>query len=66
MQTAKRRDAGLAGDMNAQVRRITSTEKRLGGPFATQANQTDNGDRLLQVTKFIGLAPTSSIRSTQP
>ena len=35
--------------MNAQVGRIASSEKRLGGPFGMQTNRTDNGDRLLQL-----------------
>ena len=39
----------LAGGMSAQVGRITSSEKHLGGPFGIQTNQMDNGDRVLQL-----------------
>ena len=50
LRSAKQRDVVvLAGDMNAQVGRIASSEKRLGGPFGIQTNRTDNGDRLLQL-----------------
>ena len=35
--------------MNAQVGRIASSRKSLGGPFGIQTNRTDNDDRLLQL-----------------
>ena len=44
-----KRDVVLAGDINAQVGWITSSEKRPGGSFGTQTNRTDNGDQLLQL-----------------
>ena len=37
----------LAGDLNAQVGRLTSAETHLGGRFGVNAQRTDNGDRLL-------------------
>ena len=49
LRSAKQRDVVLAGDMNAQVGRIASSEKHLGGPFGIQTNRTDNDDRLLQL-----------------
>ena len=49
LRSAKRRVVVLAGDMNAHVGRIASSEKRLGGPFGIQTKRTDNGDRLLQL-----------------
>ena len=39
----------LAGDMNAQVGRLSSTESHLGGRFSVDAERTDNGERLLQL-----------------
>ena len=50
LRSAKQRDVVvLAGDMNAQVGRIASSEKHLGGSFGIQMNRTDNDDRLLQL-----------------
>jgi hypothetical protein len=39
----------LAGDMNAQVGRLSSAELHLGGRFSVDAERTDNGERLLQL-----------------
>ncbi|KER23581.1 hypothetical protein T265_14617, partial [Opisthorchis viverrini] len=39
----------LAGDLNAQVGRLSSSESHLGGRFGVDARRTDNGDRLLQL-----------------
>ncbi|KER31525.1 hypothetical protein T265_02290 [Opisthorchis viverrini] len=39
----------LAGDLNAQVGRLSSLESHLGGRFGVDARRTDNGDRLLQL-----------------
>ncbi|KER28652.1 hypothetical protein T265_04600 [Opisthorchis viverrini] len=39
----------LAGDLNAQVGRLSSLESHLGGHFGVDARRTDNGDRLLQL-----------------
>ncbi|KAA3672282.1 uncharacterized protein DEA37_0007116, partial [Paragonimus westermani] len=38
-----------AGDFNAQLGRLSSDEKRLGGMFGVRAQRTDNGERLLQL-----------------
>lgn len=49
LQNAKRSDVIIiAGDFNAQLGRLNSSEKRFGGTFGVPANRTDNGDRLLQ------------------
>ena len=39
----------LAGDINAQVGRLSPTENQLGGPFALNSRRNDNGDRLLHI-----------------
>ncbi|GAA47933.1 craniofacial development protein 2, partial [Clonorchis sinensis] len=39
----------LAGDLNAQVGRLSSLELHFGGRFGVDARRTDNGDRLLQL-----------------
>ncbi|KER27324.1 hypothetical protein T265_05644 [Opisthorchis viverrini] len=39
----------LAGDLNAQVGRLSSLESHLGGRFGVDARRTENGDRLLQL-----------------
>jgi len=39
----------LAGDINAQVGRLSPTEKQLGGQFALNSRRNDNGDRLLHI-----------------
>ena len=50
IQSAKSSDiVVLAGDLNAQVGKLSSTESFLGGSFALPAQRTDNGDRLLQL-----------------
>ena len=39
----------VAGDMNAQVGLLNTSEKGLGGTFALEADRSDNGNRLLQL-----------------
>ena len=39
----------LAGDINAQVGRLSPTENQLGGQFALNSRRNDNGDRLLHI-----------------
>ena len=39
----------LAGDMNAQLGRLDSSESELGGGFGLEAQRTDNGERLLHL-----------------
>jgi len=39
----------VAGDMNAQVGRLSAAEALLGGRLGLDAGRTDNGDRLLQL-----------------
>ena len=39
----------VAGDMNAQVGRLSAAEARLGGRLGLDTRRTDNGDRLLQM-----------------
>ncbi|CAH8658247.1 unnamed protein product [Dicrocoelium dendriticum] len=39
----------LAGDMNAQVGRLSSSEAQLGGNYGLNSERTDNGERLLQL-----------------
>ena len=45
----------LAGDMNAQVGRLSSNETRLGGRLGLHSERTDNGERLLQLCSDLGL-----------
>ena len=50
IRLAKRSDIIiLAGDMNAQIGQLHSSETHLGGHFSVDAQRTDNGDRLLQL-----------------
>ena len=39
----------LAGDLNAQVGRLDTSELHLGGKFGVDAPRSDNGERLLQL-----------------
>lgn len=39
----------LAGDINAQVGRLSPTESQLGGQFALNSKRNDNGERLLHI-----------------
>ncbi|MES9976933.1 MAG: reverse transcriptase domain-containing protein [Candidatus Thiodiazotropha sp.] len=39
----------LAGDLNARVGRLTTTESHLGGHHGLDSCRTDNGERLLQI-----------------
>ena len=39
----------IAGDMNAQVGRLSDSETQLGGCWGLQSKRTDNGERLLQL-----------------
>ncbi|KAA3670424.1 uncharacterized protein DEA37_0004723, partial [Paragonimus westermani] len=50
----------LAGDFNAQLGRLSSDEKRLGGMFGVRAQRTDNGERLLQLCASHGLYISST------
>ena len=50
----------LAGDMNAQVGRLSSEEKMLGGLFGVRARRNDNGDRMLQILAEFRLYLSSS------
>jgi exonuclease III len=43
----------LAGDMNAQVGRLTSDESNLGGQHSVSNLRNDNGERLLQLLSLI-------------
>ena len=50
LRSARRTDIViLAGDMNAQVGRLSPEEAQLGGRFGVDAVRTDNGERLLQL-----------------
>ncbi|KER27853.1 hypothetical protein T265_13717, partial [Opisthorchis viverrini] len=50
LQQAKSLDVvAVAGDMNAQVGRLSAAEARLGGCLGLDTRRTDNGDRLLQM-----------------
>nr|CAH8875878.1 unnamed protein product [Trichobilharzia regenti] len=50
LKQAGRRDiVVLAGDLNAQVGRLSSEENRLGGQWGLHGRRSDNGDRLLQL-----------------
>ena len=50
IRLAKRSDIIiLAGDMNAQIGQLHSSETHLGGNFSVDTQRTDNGDRLLQL-----------------
>nr|CAH8866828.1 unnamed protein product [Trichobilharzia regenti] len=48
-QTGRRDIVVLAGDLNAQVGRLSSEENRLGGQWGLHGGRSDNGDRLLQL-----------------
>ena len=37
----------VAGDFNAQVGRLSSSERNIGGRFSLDTRRTDNGERLL-------------------
>ncbi|GAA55558.1 craniofacial development protein 2, partial [Clonorchis sinensis] len=50
----------LAGDINAQVGRLSSLESHLGGRFGVDASRTDNGDRHLQLCADHKLFPAST------
>ncbi|PXX94221.1 hypothetical protein DF185_23070, partial [Marinifilum breve] len=50
LHKAKRSDIVLVGgDFNAQIGSLNQTERHLGGYFSIPTQQTDNGDRLLQL-----------------
>ena len=50
LQRAKSSDiVVIAGDMNAQVGRLSAAEARLGGCLGLDSIRTDNGERLLQL-----------------
>jgi hypothetical protein len=50
IQRAKSSDiVVVAGDMNAQVGRLSATESQLGGRYGLDTGRTDNGERLLQL-----------------
>ena len=45
----------VAGDMNAQVGKLSASEARLGGLLGLDSERTDNGERLLQLCGTYGL-----------
>ncbi|TNN18187.1 Craniofacial development protein, partial [Schistosoma japonicum] len=56
LQKARRSDIVImAGDLNAQVGRLSENERHLGGCYGVTAQRTDNGDRLLQLCSDNGL-----------
>ena len=45
----------VAGDLNAQVGSLSSSEAKLGGRLELRSERTDNGERLLQLCGDLGL-----------
>ena len=45
----------VAGDFNAQVARLSSSERNIGGRFSLDTRRTDNGERLLDFCSKHGL-----------
>ena len=61
LQSTKRSDiVVIAGDMNAQVGKLHSSEACLGGRFGLPAQRTNNGDRLLQLCAYHNLFLSST------